>query len=178
MVQMKALAASLVAVLILLTATSGCLDINLAKSLLVPEEEKALEYGVKAINFNHTFESDIDEFDFIVNYSGEQSIIVAPHATQMGVTINVEFISLEFVPQEFEEYLEYVEDRFVEITLYTPKGDKWYNNTYYETTRDDTIPLIPNPEQGKWRLTAEGDGMGYGENVDFFTVEIRVNEPI
>jgi hypothetical protein len=184
---------ALIAVLILLfLTTAGCIDIYFADELFVPKEVVKPEYIWQNYNFNYNFTSAIPEF--IETYDENFEVDIKPESQQMRFDIFVNMRSAEEVwkiindtvdiPEELEELVqrafEFLDQRYIEVTITLPDGFELYNRRFNETTTIQ-LDLISSPTEGIWNIHVEGAGVGSSEQLEFeykdsFSTDVIVKE--
>lgn len=188
----KYLALATILVLLFLT-TSGCLDIYLARDLLVPKEEVEVEYEWQDYIFDHNFSSSPNEP--LELYSEEFEVPVKPRTDLMRIDISIEMRSgkevweiindtfpgpiKEVILEWLEQILEYTDQRFIDITISLPNGEEIYSNKFNQTTTAEIGP-INSPGDGNWIIEVDAAGVGYQsgdlEYHDAFYIKVVLRE--
>ena len=187
----KYLALATILVLLFLS-TTGCIDIYLARDLLVPREEEVVEYEWQDYIFDHNFSSSQNEP--LELYSEEFEVPVKPKTDLMRLDISIEMRSIrevwdavpngsikEALQDLVEQILEYADQRYIEITVSLPDGFELYKNTFNQTTTVEIGP-ITSPGEGNWIIKVDGAGIGYKyqsgdlEYHDAFSIKVVLRE--
>jgi hypothetical protein len=188
----KYLALATILVLLFLS-TTGCIDIYLARDLLVPREKEVVEYEWQDHIFDHNFTSSLNEP--LELYSEEFEVPVKPRTDLMRFDISIEMRSgkevweiindtfpgpiKEVVLEWLEQILEYTDQRYIEITISLPDGFELYKNTFNQTTTVEIGP-ITSPGEGNWIIEIDAAGVGYVsgdlEYHDAFSIKVVLRE--
>jgi hypothetical protein len=185
----KYLALATILVLLFLS-TTGCIDIYLARDLLVPREEEVVEYEWQDYNFDHNFSSSPNEP--LELYSEEFEVPVKPRTDLMRIDISIEMRSIrevwdavpngtlkDLLQDLVEQIFEYADQRYIEITISLPDGFELYKNTFNQTTTAEIGP-ITSPGEGNWIIEVDAAGVGYAsgdlEYHDAFAIKVVLRE--
>jgi hypothetical protein len=194
---MKRLFALLAAFVFLFMFTSGCISIYLAKELLVPSDEKPVEYVFKSYHFADNFTSSPPPGEVIQLYDEEFEVEVKPETENMRIDISVfmrsadeiiEIINDSFPDGQFKDLLmefletalEFTDQRYIEVTVKFPDGDE-FDKFRFNQTEHVEIPIISSPNVGTWIIEVKGAGIGIDEISgveyhDSFSVNVIVKE--
>lgn len=170
----KSLALKLIFIIIifLVFSTSGCIHIDLGDPFKDPED-KPLEFNVvtkQGFPINHTFDTLDDQR---LEKSRTQPFIVFKHTKWVNVSISVVLNDFGFLNSSITNST--IIDRYVHISLKNPEGIYFDHN--FKESEKRLVPLIPLTF-GKWIVSVEAKGFGYGGTYDSFMVNVKANEPI
>jgi hypothetical protein len=141
--------------ILLIVSTSGCIDINFAKSLIEDEPLPPEYVNVHQWTLAHQFDSTIHEED-------------------MPVHIKSDTLWLNFsIEVSMERSLGIL--RFAEVVIYKPGEhpglfDEHYRRSF-NTSAEDNVN-IENPARGEWKFHIEGRGGSFGGISDGYHVEV------
>jgi len=178
---------SVLLVLALVLGTSGCIDVNLAKDMLVkPKIVREVYEWSRLCTVSHNFTTNLSSPLSESRYTHTQGFDVKPKTMTLKISIKVNMFKLNpgDIPQlpgpigdiirnlteNISEYLRNAE-RHVDITLKGPDGliilTKKYNESKDETER------IEVPVAGTWSIKVDATGVGLSESYrDSFRVEL------
>lgn len=173
--------ALLFAVLITIATLSGCIDIELAKTLLVPKKEGRVEYIVKEYVIKHTFVTVLTD-QSTLTYSASKQVPVPNGSVMLDMIVRVVIAEFPNINESVSEIIEnYTPDRYVCVSLYTPNGSLRYEETFNETTHHPLQTAVTkNPSPGNWTMCVNAQGIGIKaiDKYDKFEVRVRVKQPV
>jgi hypothetical protein len=204
--KMRKYIALFVVVLLIFTTMAGCIDIHLFKDLLVPKEDKVIDYTTRRYIVMHKeFNSSIwpiDPENLIESYNEEIPVSIIPLTESVLFDIDVQMESGEEIweiindswpgdePPEWlkdavEQLLTAASQRYIEVTITSPEGVEWFHARFNDTEGMDT-DRIQSPSEGDWKVHVEGAGIGVDLNDDLgikfayhdsVTVDVTILEP-
>lgn len=147
---------TLLFLIILITAFSGCIDIELAKKLFYHKEEKKVSYkDVTKAKISHVFKYlyPIEN----LYYTNQTSILIKNDTKWLRVDFS---IRMEKIPENLSQYFPNIPERYVNITFKFPNGTIWWQEKYNYTITDSK--KISEPIAGNWSISVEAIGIGIG----------------
>ncbi len=203
---MRKYIALFVVVLLIFTTMAGCIDIHLFKDLLVPKDEKVIDYTTNHYNvMTKSFNSTVFPFDpdnLIESYNEEFEVPIIPLTESVLFDIDVQMESGEEIweiindswplgdpPEQLKEIVEQLllvaSQRYIEVTITSPEGVEWFYARFNDTEGLDT-DRIQSPGEGDWIVHVEGAGIGVDLNDlsikfayhDSVTVDVTILEPV
>ncbi len=166
--------------MMLVIGSSGCIDVELAKELLIQKEEARLVYVNRIYTYSYSFTSVVTE-PTTLEFSEVFDIVIKNDTRYLDTIVSVSIPNLPDVGSEWQEILEnYTIERFVIVEIFNPLGDK-VNSVEINTTTVHPLQLerIPEPMTGPWRLKINAQGIGITaiDLHDSFSVKITAREP-
>jgi hypothetical protein len=186
-------------ILLLILSSSGCIHIHLAKDLLVPKEDKTVEYIYQSYRFSDNLTSNIP-LEVLEIYDEQFPLEVKPKTEHMRIDISItmrsahELIRIindtvpddrpgkEYLLELLEQALEYADQRYFKVTIKIPESDDFKFQYRFNQTDQVEVGLISSPKDGTWIIEVEGAGIGGGsesmgfEYHDAFSVDIVLKE--
>jgi hypothetical protein len=199
--KMRKYIALLTVFLLIFLSTAGCIDIHLAKDLLVPHKEDKVKWISKEFSplASHNFTSNYVALEFIEHYEEDVPVAIVELTDHMRFDIEVYMRSAENIWHDIEELingtgvgeniapyiesiLELLSQRYVEITILKPDGTEWDYFRTNETAKTEVS--IRGPEEGDWMVEIVGDGMGIPSAIipgveiqDSFNINLLIRQP-
>lgn len=193
-------------VLLISTTMAGCIDIHLFRDLLVPKDEKVIDYTTNRYNvMTKSFNSTVFPFDpdnLIESYNEEFEVPIIPLTESVLFDMDVQMESGEEIweiindswpggdpPEQLKEIIEQLllvaSQRYVEVTITSPEGVEWFHARFNDTEGMDT-DRIQSPSEGDWMVHVEGSGIGVDLSDlgiqfayhDSITVDVTILEPV
>jgi hypothetical protein len=203
---MRRYIALFVVVLLIFTTMAGCIDIHLFKDLLVPKDEKVIDYTTnRYIVMTKSFNSTVFPFDpdnLIEKYNEEFDVPIIPLTESVLFDMDVQMESGEEIweiindswpggdpPEQLKDIIEQLlsvaSQRYVEVTITSPEGVEWFHAQFNDTESMDT-DRIQSPGEGDWIVHVEGAGIGVDLSDlgiqfayhDSVTVDVTILEPV
>ena len=203
---MRKYIALFVVVLLIFTTMAGCIDIHLFKDLLVPKDEKVIDYTTNHYNvMTKSFNSTVFPFDpdnLIESYNEEFEVPIIPLTESVLFDIDVQMESGEEIweiindswplgdpPEQLKEIVEQLlllaSQRYIEVSITSPEGVEWFYARFNDTEKLDT-DRIQSPGEGDWIVHVEGAGIGVDLNDlsikfayhDSVSIDVTIREPI
>ena len=148
-------AAILTIAILFLVSTSGCIDINFAKSLIEDEPPPPGYINILQWALSHEFDTTM-------------------HEEEMPVHIKSNTLWLNFsIEVSMERSLGLL--RFAEVVIYSP-GERpglfqeYYRRSFNTSAKDNVN--IENPDAGEWKFYIEGRGGSFAGVSDSYHVEV------
>ena len=151
----------LAAVIMLVSASSGCINASWTKDLLNPDRPHT-EYMVKdKVIQKHYFQTVITDSSSFESLK-ENTTKVKEGTQWMKVSIKVSldqpYPALLPIIQQIEDRLGLNITRTTYIVITMPDGTRWYERTFNETGNETLV--IQSPESGVWDFKTQAYGVG------------------
>ncbi len=170
----------LAAAIMLVAASSGCINASWTKDLLNPDKPHTV-YKVKdKVIQKHYFQTVVTDSSSFESIK-ENTTNVKDGTQWMKVSIKVSldqpYPTLLPIIQQIEQLLGLNITRTVHIVITMPDGTKWYERTFNQTGNDSLV--IQSPESGTWDFKTQAYGVGSDQFSfhDGYTVIATAYEP-
>jgi len=168
------------AAIMLVAASSGCINASWTKDLLNPSKPHTVYKVVDKVIQKHYFQTVITDTSSFESIK-ENTTNVKDGTQWMKVSIKVSLDqprpALLPIIQQIEQMLGVNITRNVHIVITMPDGTKWYDRTFNETGNDSLV--IQSPESGEWDFKTQAYGVG-SDQISFhdgYTIIATAFEP-
>jgi hypothetical protein len=151
----------LAATLMLVAASSGCINASWTKDLLNPDKPHTVYKVKEKVIQKHYFQTVITDPNSFESIK-ENTTNIKEGTQWMKVSIKVSLDqpkpALQPIIQQIEDLLGVNITRNVHIVITMPDGTKWYERTFNNTGNDSLV--IQSPESGTWDFKTQAYGVG------------------
>jgi hypothetical protein len=170
----------LAATIMLVSASSGCINASWTKDLLNPDKPNTVYKVKEKIIQKHYFQTIItDSSSFESIKENTTNIKDATQWMKVSVKVSLDqpYPALLPIIQQIEDRLGLNITRSVHIVITMPDGTKWYERNFNETGNDTLV--IQSPESGTWDFKTQAYGVGSDQLSfhDGYTVIATAFEP-
>ena len=169
-------ALAITGVLIMVSISSGCINVYWGKGVINPDEGKFVYKERKKIEAKHYFDTVVNDADSMTNQTTNVTTIV-DGTDWIKVYIDIRLDEL-FIPIPFPLPVPIEDNRYVHIVITMPDGVTWFEKTY-NTTQNETLQIL-SPAEGDWVFTV--DAMGLGSDLvsyhDSYSLLVKAREPV
>ena len=151
----------LAAALMLVSASSGCINASWTKNLLNPAKTKTVYVLKERVIQKHYFETVItDSSTFSSHLENTTNIKDGTQFMTVSIKVSLDqpYPSVQPIIQQIENKLGINLTRTIHIVITMPDGTKWYDRTFNSTGNDSLT--IQSPESGLWDFKTEAYGIG------------------
>ena len=159
---------------ILVLSSSGCIHTDFGDPFRT-EKPPPPEFEILAkegFPMQHVFDTASDQD---IKFTDARPFFIKEKTKWINITVHVVLNTYNFLNNSPLENYSFIE-QYAKITILDPTDDDLFYWEFYET--DDIKREVPTPLTGRWAVTVEAVGLGYGNTKDSYEINIIVNEPI
>jgi hypothetical protein len=163
-------------IMVLVAATSGCINAYWTKDAINPDQGEIVYKTSEKIVMKHYFDTVIGDGSTTENHTTNITTI-KDGTLWIKVNIEITLDDISSFPLPIPE-IPFDVERYVTLIITTPGGLTWFEKMY-NFTSEDHLEIL-SPMEGDWvfQVNAVGYGTGLIPYHDGYEIYVNVNEPV